>query len=198
MMGNRGEKPSSKSEHYTKVFRSTVDTPAFRALSTTAQALYPFIKLEWKGPQSNNNGRISLSYRQAADALGVKSLETVGKAFRELQAKGFIVAHEIAHLGVDGRGKSFKWEVTEFDMPVFDEARGRRHTPGTKLFKRWRPGHDFEVKTAAANNPNGVGGNSQNPKSYPKNRNTPFPKSGTFPEIPSQKSIQPFLKSGTE
>ena len=65
-------------EHYTLMFRATLQAPAWAALSSSAQALYPFVKLEWRGPNSNNNGRIQFSYRQAAKALGV----TVNSAMR--------------------------------------------------------------------------------------------------------------------
>ena len=90
------------------MFRATLQSPAWAALSTTAQALYPFVKLEWRGPNSNNNGRIQFSYRQAAKALGV-SVNTAMRAFHDLVAKGFLVVTEMGALGSDGdaRGPSY-------------------------------------------------------------------------------------------
>ena len=62
----RKPKTRSETEHFTKLIRVTMETPAWRALSSTAQALYPWLKLEWRGPQNNNNGRISLAVSTAS------------------------------------------------------------------------------------------------------------------------------------
>ena len=67
----RDKRNEHRAEHFTKLVRNTMETPAWRALRPTAQALYPWLKLEWRGPQNNNNGNIRLSVRQAADRLGV-------------------------------------------------------------------------------------------------------------------------------
>ena len=90
--------------------------PAWRALSPKAQAFYPWLKMEWKGHKANNNGKTSLGVRQAAKCMGVSN-DTAAKAFHELQAKGLIVMTEHASLGVKGRGKCPKYEITEFDLP---------------------------------------------------------------------------------
>ena len=91
--------------------------PAWRALSPKSQALYPWLKLEWKGPKANNNGKISLSVRQAAECMGVSN-DTAAKAFHDLQAKGFIVLIKSASLGVHGKGKCPEYEITEKQNPV--------------------------------------------------------------------------------
>ncbi|NNU80408.1 hypothetical protein HMH01_08135 [Halovulum dunhuangense] len=154
-MTRRG-KHERQEEHYTKMIRSTMETPAWRALSTTAQALYPWLKLEWHGPGNNNNGKIRLSLRQAAERLGVVE-ETAGKAFHDLQAKGFIVLTRMAHLGVEGMGKSSEFELTELKMPNSEKPDGR------KLYRNWRPGNDFPVIKMPARNPFGRGGKTKNP-----------------------------------
>jgi DNA-binding Lrp family transcriptional regulator len=115
-----------------------METPAWRALSPTAQALYPWLKLEWKGTAYNNNGKIRLSVRQAADRLGI-SEKPVSKAFHELQAKGFIVVTELAALGQSKRIKSTSYLLTELQTEGNDGER-----IGQK-FRDWRKGHDFEV-----------------------------------------------------
>lgn len=131
------------------MFRTEMETPAWRALSTTAQALYPWLKLEWRGPQNNNNGRIRLSTRQAAERLGV-TLNTAAKAFHELQAKGFIRVTEMAQLGTGGEARSPAFELTEIGMPH------ATHNGGSRLYRAWNPGHDFKVEKGRANNPEGT------------------------------------------
>lgn len=118
--------------------------PAWRALSPKAQALYVWLKLEWKGPKFNNNGEISLSVRQAAECMGVTS-DTAAKGFRELQAKGFLVLVRPGYLGVEGQGKSPLYEITEIARPP--------NTSGTCLFRKWKEGSDFEVKKATVSRP---------------------------------------------
>jgi hypothetical protein len=135
-------------EHYTKVIRVTMETPAWRALSTTAQALYPWLKLEWRG-NSNNNGKIRLSVAAAAERLGVRP-DTAARAFHDLQAKGFLVVTEPARLGVGGEASSPKYEITELPLPHADKAEGR------KLYRDWRQGCDFAVQKAVAHNPKGI------------------------------------------
>ena len=67
----RDQRNEARVEHFAQMIRNTMSTEAWRALSPCAQALYPWLKLEWHGPRSNNNGRISLSVRQAAERMGV-------------------------------------------------------------------------------------------------------------------------------
>ncbi len=133
------------------MIRSTMETPAWRALSPKAQALYPWFKLEWRGPQANNNGKLSFSNRQAARALGV-GVNTAGSGMHELQAKGFLVVTQLGYKGAAGVGKATCYEVTEFPMPQGDGNEGR------KLFKQWREGADFPVVKAPPNNPEGRNG----------------------------------------
>ena len=68
----RDRRNEKRAEHFAQMIRTTMEAPAWRALSTTAQALYPWIKLEWRGPKANNNGKIRLSVRDAARRLGVE------------------------------------------------------------------------------------------------------------------------------
>ncbi len=69
----RDNRNEQRTEHFTKMIRTTMETPAWRALSPTAQALYPWLKFEWRGPQANNNGKLSLPVREAAKRLGCNS-----------------------------------------------------------------------------------------------------------------------------
>ena len=149
----RDKKNEQSSGHFTQLFRATMETPAWRALSATAQALYPWVRLEWKGPKANNNSKISLSVRQAADRLGV-TRDTANKAFQDLQAKGFLVITECGTLGSTGEAKAHLYEITELPLPHGRERNGRR------LFEKW-DGNDFAVSKMRANNPRGLNGKTE-------------------------------------
>jgi hypothetical protein len=131
-----------------------MEEAAWRALSTVAQALYPWLKLEWRGPDFNNNGKIRLSVRQAAEHMGV-GINTAARGFQDLQAKGFIVVTEQACLGVHGLGRAPAYELTELPMP-----NGAQHS-GRKLYREWRSGHDLPVEKGSANNPDGRNGKNK-------------------------------------
>lgn len=161
---------SPPSEHFTKMFRATLQTPAWAALSASAQALYPFVKLEWHGPNFNNNGRIRFSYRQAAKALGATP-NTAMRAFHDLLAKGFLVVTEMGALGLDGDARGPTYEVTEIEMP------GKPRGSGRELFRQWREGKDFPFPKHHQNNPAGKNGrktpSSKLRRSYPQNEDDP-------------------------
>lgn len=148
----RDKKNEQRVEHWTKLVRNMMEEPAWRALSPVAQALYPWLKLEWRGPQANNNGKIQFSVRQAAEALGVKSLNTAARGFHDLQAKGFLVVTKPAQLGLGGEARSALYELTEIEMPHSSRRGGRM------LYRQWAPGNEFRVHKAAAHNPTGKGG----------------------------------------
>lgn len=143
-----------RQEHFTKMIRNFMEEPAWRALLPAAQALYPWLKLEWRGPDANNNGSIRFSTRQAGHSMGVRP-DTASRAFHDLQAKGFLVLTEHACLGVGGAAKSPSYEITEIPLPYADRREGR------KLYKQWKPGSDFPVQRAAAHNPTGANGKAE-------------------------------------
>ena len=142
---------NAPSEHYTKMFRTVMHTPAWAELSSTAKALYPFVKLEWHGPNYNNNGRIQFSYRQAAKALGIEP-NTAMRAFHDLLAKGFLAITELGTLGSDGDARGPSYEVTEIEML------GKPKGSGRDLFRQWQEGKDFPVPKHHKNNPTGRNG----------------------------------------
>lgn len=154
----RDRKNEQRVEQFTKMIRNTMETPAWRALSPTAQALYPWLKLEWKGPQANNNGQISLPVREAADRLGC-SKDAAARAFHDLQAKGFILLTEFGRMGVEGKGAPPSYEITEL------ATRGGDMPAGRKLFLHWREGHDLPVRGHAPSNPAGKNGKNESPSS---------------------------------
>lgn len=161
---------SARSEHFTKLLRHTMEEPAWRALSSVAQAIYPWVKLEWHGPDCNNNGKIRLSARQAAQCVGVTP-DTAAGGLRDLQRKGFLFVTEGATLGVEGAAKSPAYEITELKMPGSDRIDGR------KLYREWRPDAEFAASTTAVNNP--CGRNGRKTKPCHENRDGPVMKSMT-------------------
>ncbi|MGR3494072.1 hypothetical protein [Citreimonas sp.] len=160
----RDRKNEQQHEHFTAMTRSLMETEAWRALSPVAQALYVWIRLEWRGPKANNNGKIRLSVRQAKERMGIGSRNTVGKAFHDLQAKGFLLMRENACLGFGGEAKSPAFELTE--LPTAGSATN----VGQRLYKEWKPGRDFTVHRAAVHNPTGRGGKT---KPCPENCDDP-------------------------
>ena len=165
-----GRSDASGNEHWTKMIRSTMETPAWRALSLSAQALYPWLKLEWRGPKQNNNGDISLSVRQAATRLGVTP-DTAGKAFHDLQAKGFLALTKYGTLGSTGEAKAPTYEITEIEMPHSTNRGGR------KLFAEWREGKDLPVQKMRPNNPQGM---NRKAKTHHENHDRAVTKIMTF------------------
>lgn len=151
---SKGNSTKATQEHWTKLTRNMMETPAWRALSPTAQALYVWFKLEWKGPRANNNGKIRFSVRQAANALGV-ARDTAARAIHDLQAKGFLVMTQKPSLGLDGAAKSPAFELTELPLPGSEKPEGR------KFYRDWRRGHDYPVPKVASNNPEGRNGHAK-------------------------------------
>ena len=153
-MGKRRQKTdktgrSKSGDKFVKVFLCTMQSPAWQALSPYAQRLYPWLLLEFNGPHHNNNGRISYSVRQAARALGCNT-ETARRAFLNLQAKGFLVVTRCAGPGAAGKVRSHEYQITELGTAAKPVPR--------KLYRDWKPGCDFPVVRAKANNPRGIGG----------------------------------------
>jgi hypothetical protein len=153
-------------EHYCRLDRKTMSRPAWNALSPTAQALYPWFKMEWKGPRANNNGRIRLSVRQAAQRLGVTPT-TAAKAIRDLQSKGWLVVYTKAVLGISGEARGHEYEITEIALPRVlerkeDRVDGKEPRP-RQLFQFWKEGNDFPVADVRSNNPTGKNRGKQKP-----------------------------------
>lgn len=145
----RDKKNERRRDYGTMMHLSVMRSEAWRALGSGAQALYVWLRLEWRGADYNNNGRIALSVRQAAKAMGV-STDTAARAFHDLQAKGFILVKAQAHLGTKGKGKSNIFELTEIAMPGASS--------GSRRYKQWRKGQDFAVVSPRSNNPTGRNG----------------------------------------
>jgi hypothetical protein len=101
---------------------STIDSPAWRALSHGAKILYVALKRRYN-VKNHNNGRIFLSQRNAAHELRSHHNE-IARWFRELQHYRFIVMTTPGVLGLEGKGKAPRWRLTELgymrELPTRD------------------------------------------------------------------------------
>ena len=109
--------------------------------------------------------------------MGV-GLNTAARAFHDLQAKGFLVVTEHAHLGMGGEGKSPAYELTEIKLQHSDQNTGR------KLYQDWCEGRDYPVHKSLANNPSGRNGKI---KPCHQNDDSTIIKMKTFKERTSSK-----------
>jgi hypothetical protein len=114
---------------FVPLFHETMKSPAYRALSFGARALFTALRMRCV----RNNGHVYLSQRDAAEELGHTSRNDIANWFRELQHYGFIVQTEGASLGVDGKGKAPHWRIT--DMTTRNASGGL--DLATKEFLRW-------------------------------------------------------------
>lgn len=111
-----------------------LDCAAYHALNPLARCIYWHLH-RLAGITGQKNGALFYSVRSAAADHGVAP-NTAVAAFRQLQAKGFIIPAEIGHLGVEGMGKATSWYLTHFPRPGM---------LATKDFLKWSPGNDFPV-----------------------------------------------------
>lgn len=118
------------------------NSDAWHALSMQARLIYLELRGKLARDPRENNGRIHLSIRDAAEAVGLKKLATVAGGFHELQAKGFIVVTRLGTLGSEGYGKATEYRITECGT--------RDAYEGTKDYLRWQLGHDFVVAKGKA------------------------------------------------
>jgi hypothetical protein len=118
---------------FVALLKSTLDAPAWRAMSHGARNLYIALKRPYNH-NKENNGYLYISYRDARKALG-SSFEEIANWFRELQHYGFIIQRQAGCLGVDGKGKAPHWILTELPYARNAPTEDFRHWDGTK-YKR--------------------------------------------------------------
>jgi hypothetical protein len=118
-MSKRKHKDKGRLPPFVPLHISTMETPAWKALSMGARVLYAQIKRHHFVGAKNNNGKIYLSERTAQEEIGGGTRDSIRRWFRELQHYGFIVQTEGGCLGVDGKGKAPHWRLTE--LPTLTE-----------------------------------------------------------------------------
>jgi hypothetical protein len=111
-----------------------LDSKSWRTMSPGPRALYVEIRRRFNG---SNNGRITLSHREAAVKLSVHR-NTVGAWFRELESRGFITATRGHFLGPSGVGETTHWALDEEAMDGL---------PPVKKFASWTPEQDQKPRT---------------------------------------------------
>lgn len=104
-------------------------SPAFRSLSGPALKVFVELRSRFNG---HNNGKVSLSFSDAAELLGM-SRTTVGRAFTELQRKGFI-----------RQRKAGQWLGRLAAEYVLTDCQNDGYAP-SRDWNRWTPGNDFSV-----------------------------------------------------
>ena len=109
---------------------STIDSPAWRQLSHSAQMLY--VALKRRAPRERNEAY--LSFRHARDELRARP-QKIADCFRELAHYGFIVKTQDGWLGVEGKGQSPHW-LTELGRTPRASSDGLPEGP-TRDFLRW-------------------------------------------------------------
>jgi hypothetical protein len=113
---SKRDKDKGRLAPFVAIDREMMMSPAWRALSMGARVLYMHLKRRWSY-KSKNNGRIFLSYRDALKELGNNDRTSIARWYRELQHYGFIVMTDPGGLGVDGKGRSPHWRLTEHEAP---------------------------------------------------------------------------------
>jgi hypothetical protein len=112
---------------FVAVPKAILEAPAWRAMSHGARLLW----IELRGRLRNdglNNGRVFLSHRDAAKAIGTKSKTSIGRWYAENEHYGFLRKTSEGFLGADGRGIAAKYRFT-------DLAHGTH--PPTRDFEKW-------------------------------------------------------------
>lgn len=111
--------------------RYILNSPAWKSLSPPARCAYIEICNLYNG---SNNGRIGLSARTLSELLPL-SRATAGRAFRELENRGFIEAVRQGGFNVKtGTRRSTEWRLTTQHCDVTGER-------PTKTFMRWQGGN---------------------------------------------------------
>jgi hypothetical protein len=126
----RGE--SKRESQYFKLFYIMAHSAAFRSLSGGALKVLIELRCRFNG---GNNGKVFLSYQEAADILGM-SKSTAARAFAELKEKGFIRLAGPGHFY--GR-RAAEWILT--DCPLEGH-------PATRDWQAWRPQRQRKSKTS--------------------------------------------------
>lgn len=123
---------SKRESQYFGLPYSMAHSAAFRSLSGGALKVLVELRCRFNG---GNNGKVFLSYQEAADILGM-SKSTAARAFVELKEKGFVRVARPGHFY--GR-RAAEWILT--DCPYEGH-------PATRDWQAWRPQRKGKNKTS--------------------------------------------------
>ena len=113
---------------YIQVLKPTLKEPAWKALSYGARCLYITLKSYYLG---DNNGRIYLGVRKAAQDLGA-SRSSTERWFHDLILHGFIVPTRGGFLGSNGKGTATSWRLTEIGFMGEQPTKDYKDWPNIK------------------------------------------------------------------
>jgi hypothetical protein len=103
---------SKKEARHLRLYRSVMETPAWRSLSPPARAVLIELYALYRG---DNNGELFLACREAASRCNINK-DTASKSFRELEDKGFIQRRaRRPEKWTEGLARC--WILTEFPFP---------------------------------------------------------------------------------
>ncbi|MEL6642659.1 MAG: hypothetical protein AAFO57_00785 [Pseudomonadota bacterium] len=126
-MARKGYKKNKRGAgRFVQLHHWVMQTEAWRTMKPGPRALFVELKRRFNG---TNNGRITLSHREAAALLNV-SRNTVAAYFETLMARGFIRMVEAPCLGPDGQGRTARWALEDEPMPGGGAP--------SKSFTRWQ------------------------------------------------------------
>jgi hypothetical protein len=144
-MSARRYKDKERLAPFIPLFKETMRTPAWRAMSHGARSLFTELRFRYSN-SFKNNGRLYLSQRDARKELG-SGFEEIVNWFRELQHFGFIVQTTPGYLGVDGKGKAPHWRLTDIGYMGDPPTRDFLKWDGTKFERRGRRRKKTESRT---------------------------------------------------
>jgi hypothetical protein len=121
---SRNKRDKGRLPDFVPLFKATMKTPAWIAMSQGAKMLYVALKSRHNTMLQNS---VFLSTRSAAKELGANK-DSITRWYLELQHYGFIIVIRPGHLGVEGKGKAPQVRLT-------DCWHGGR--PPTREFERW-------------------------------------------------------------
>ncbi|MEO0625056.1 MAG: hypothetical protein AAFU49_08075 [Pseudomonadota bacterium] len=160
-MGKQNKNGRSKTppgETFVALRKHMRQCEAWRTLPHTYRSVYIEAVA---GVYVGNNGEVSRSVRFLAKAANV-SPDTVQKALRVLQDRGFMVCAHSGGLGTRGKGVPAKWRFTEF---------GTSHRPvPTREYAKWKNDQSGTEDCASGKNSSGC----TNPKARTAQQHTPY------------------------
>ena len=114
-------------------------TRAWRAMTPGARLLW--IELRgWLRNDGINNGKVFLTDRDAASALGTKSTRSIVRWYAENEHYGFLVTTAHGFLGVDGHGIGDHYRFTDLAHGTHPPTRDYEQWDGKKFVYRRRGG----------------------------------------------------------
>ena len=121
------DKRNENSGQYVNVPYQIIKSAAWRSLGGSSVKLFFELHARFNG---GNNGKIRLSFAEAAHALGMGKA-TVQRAFQDLQGKGFLV--------LERKGSWYGRQAHEWRLTTKPMQGPKGKTPATNDWHFWKP-----------------------------------------------------------